>query len=85
MRKKAVYDLAIARVLRGMHEEGHIPRDVLANALDVPEMELTRIELGAEPLSGGGLVMLLDFSKLGYDEFMERVRAELPNAEKDVR
>lgn len=85
MRKKAVYDVAISRVLRDMHEEGHIPRDVLAGALDVPEMELTRIELGSEPLSGGGLVMLLEFSKLGWEDFLKRVHVELPNAEKDVR
>lgn len=85
MRKKAVYDVAIARVLRSLHEEGHIPRDVLAEALDVPELELTRIELGTEPLSGGGLVMLLDFVALSWDDFMGRVRAELPNAEKAVR
>ncbi|ESR25336.1 hypothetical protein [Lutibaculum baratangense] len=85
MRKKAVYDVAIAHVLRKLHDEGHIPRDVLAKALDVPELELTRIELGSEPLSAGGLVMLLEFSKLSWDEFLGRVQAELPAAEKSVR
>lgn len=85
MRKKAVYDVAIARVLRKLHDDGHIPRDVLANALDVPELELTRIELGSEPLTGGGLVMLMEFSGLGWDDFLKRVEVEMPEAEKAVR
>ena len=85
MRKKAVYDVAIAHVLRRLHDEEHMPRDMLAKALDVPELELTRIELGSEPLSSGGLVLLLEYSKLSWEEFLERVQAELPAAEKSVR
>jgi hypothetical protein len=47
-------------------------------------MAVSRIENGAEPLTAGGLILLLDVFDISWDEFLQRVRANLPEAQKRI-
>jgi hypothetical protein len=73
MHKRAVYDLAVATVVRELHLERRLSRGLVAQALEAPDLELTRIEQGSEPLSAGGLLLLLDHFQVGWPEFRQRV------------
>lgn len=85
MHKKETYDLAIGLVLRELHDEQRLPREKIADALGLPELAVTRIENGAEIMSAGSLVMLLDLFDLSWEEFMRRVKANLAKAEERIR
>jgi len=84
MHKRATYDLAIGRTLKQLHGERKAVRTKIAAALEITELAVTRIEIGEEKLTAGGLVLLLKLFNLSWDEFIGRVEANLPSAEADI-
>lgn len=84
MHKRATYDLAVGLVLRELHKEHHAMRERVAAALEVPELGVTRIETGEEPLTAGGLILLLGLFNLSWEEFMKRVESHLAEGESEV-
>ena len=84
MHKRATYDLAVGLTLRELHEERKVMRSKVAPALEVTELAVTRIETGEERLTAGGLILLLSFFGLSWDEFMRRVESNLGKAEADI-
>jgi transcriptional regulator with XRE-family HTH domain len=83
--KKETYNLAIGIVLQELHDERMLPRDKIAEALEVDELAVTRIEHGAETMSAGSLVLLLDLFDVSWEDFMRRVKANLDKAESRIR
>jgi transcriptional regulator with XRE-family HTH domain len=83
--KKETYNLAIGIVLQELHDERMLPRDKIAEALEVDELAVTRIEHGAETMSAGSLVLLLDLFDVSWEDFMRRVKANLDKAEARIR
>ena len=84
MHKRATYDLAVGLTLRELHEERKAMRSKVAQALEVTELAVTRIETGEERLTAGGLILLLSFFGLSWDEFMRRVESNLGKAEAEI-
>jgi transcriptional regulator with XRE-family HTH domain len=84
MHKKETYNLAVGLVLQELHNERKLSRDKIAEALEITELGVTRIEHGAETMSAGSLVLLLDLFDVSWDDFMARVRANLSNAEAQI-
>ncbi len=84
MYKQAAYNLAIGLTLEQLQEEQKIHRYQIADKLEISEMAVSRIENGAEPLTAGGLILLLDVFDISWDEFLQRVRANLPEAQKRI-
>lgn len=84
MHKRATYDLAIGLALRELHKEHHAMRERVAAALEVTELGVTRIETGEEPLTAGGLILLLGLFNLSWEEFMKRVEAHLAEGESEI-
>jgi transcriptional regulator with XRE-family HTH domain len=82
--KQAAYNLAIGLTLEQLHDEQRIQREKIAEALEISELAVTRIEHGAETLSAGSLVLLLDAFGISWDDFMARVKANLPEAQKRI-
>ena len=82
--KQAAYNLAIGLTLEQLHDEQRIQREKIAEALEISELAVTRIEHGAETLSAGSLVLLLDVFGISWDDFMTRVKANLPEAQKRI-
>jgi transcriptional regulator with XRE-family HTH domain len=82
--KQAAYNLAIGLTLQQLHEERRLQRDKIAEALEISELAISRIEHGAEALSAGGLVLLLDLLDISWDEFLTRVKANLPEAQSRI-
>jgi transcriptional regulator with XRE-family HTH domain len=82
--KQAAYNLAIGLTLEQLHDEQRIQREKIAEALEISELAVTRIEHGAETLSAGSLVLLLDVFGITWDDFMARVKANLPEAQKRI-
>jgi transcriptional regulator with XRE-family HTH domain len=82
--KQAAYNLAIGLTLEQLQEEQKIHRYQIADKLEISEMAVSRIENGAEPLTAGGLILLLDVFDISWDEFLQRVRANLPEAQKRI-
>ena len=85
MHKKETYNLAIGLVLQELHTEAKLQREQIAEALEISEMAVTRIEHGAETMSAGSLVLLLDLFDVSWDDFMRRVRANLQEAASQIR
>jgi transcriptional regulator with XRE-family HTH domain len=85
MHKKETYNLAIGLVLQALHAEAKLQREQIAEALEISEMAVTRIEHGAETMSAGSLVLLLDLFDVSWDDFMRRVRANLEQAASQIR
>lgn len=85
MHKKDTYNLAIGLVLQELHEEKKLPREKIAEALEIPEFGVTRVEHGSEPLLAGSLVLLLELFDVTWDDFIKRVRANLDKAEAQIR
>ena len=81
MYKKATYDLAIGFTLRELHDEQRIPRVEVAEALEIDELAVTRIETGEERMSAGDLLLLLELFDLSWDDFLGRVKSNLARAE----
>lgn len=84
MYKQAAYNLAVGITLGQLHAEQKIQRDKIAETLEVSELAVTRFEHGSEVLSAGGLILLLDIFGIGWDDFMTRVKANLPEAHKRI-
>ncbi|HKJ60719.1 MAG TPA: helix-turn-helix transcriptional regulator [Hyphomicrobiales bacterium] len=85
MHKKDTYNLAIGLVLQELHEEQKLRREKIAEALEITELAVTRVEHGSEPMSAGSLVLLLELFDVSWDEFIRRVRANLEKAEAQIR
>ena len=85
MHKKETYNLAIGLVLQELHAEAKLQREQIAEALEISEMAVTRVEHGAETMSAGSLVLLLDLFDVSWDDFMRRVRANLETAAAQIR
>ena len=81
MYKQAAYNLAIGLTLSQLHDEQRLQREKIAEALEISELAVTRIEHGAETLTAGSLVLLLDVFGISWDDFMTRVKANLPEAQ----
>lgn len=84
MHKRATYDLAVGLTLRELHEERKAMRSKVAQALEVTELAVTRIETGEERLTAGGLILLLRIFDLSWDEFMRHVESNLGKAEAEI-
>jgi transcriptional regulator with XRE-family HTH domain len=84
MHKRATYDLAVGLTLRELHEERKAMRSKVAQALEVTELAVTRIETGEERLTAGGLILLLRLFDLSWDEFMRHVESNLGKAEAEI-
>jgi transcriptional regulator with XRE-family HTH domain len=82
--KQAAYNLAIGLTLEQLHAEQRLPREKIADALEISELAVTRIEHGSEPLSAGSLVLLLDVFAISWDDFIARVKANLPEAQNRI-
>jgi len=85
MHKKDTYNLAIGLVLEELHHERLLPREKIAEALEMSELAVTRVEHGAETLSAGSLVLLLDLFNISWDDFLKRVKSKLDEAESHIR
>ena len=85
MHKKDTYNLAIGLALQELHNEQKLPREKIAEALEMSELDVTRIEHGSETLSAGSLVLLLELFDVTWDDFIQRVRANLDKAEAQIR
>lgn len=85
MHKKDTYNLAIGLVLQELHEEKKLQREKIAEALEISELAVTRVEHGSEPMSAGSLVLLLEMFNVSWDDFILRVRANLEKAESQIR
>ena len=85
MHKKETYNLAIGIVLQELHQERKLPREQIAEALEITELAVTRVEHGAETMSAGSLLLLLDLFDVSWDDFMKRVKANLVKAEAQIR
>jgi plasmid maintenance system antidote protein VapI len=84
MHKAAAYDLAVGRTLKGLHEERHVERAKLAEALEVSEFDVTKIEHGEVRLTAGELILMLELFKLDCKDFLDRVKMNLPGAESSM-
>ena len=85
MHKKETYNIAIGLVLQELHVEAKLQREQIAEALEISEMAVTRVEHGAETMSAGSLVLLLDLFDVSWEDFMRRVRANLDTAASQIR
>jgi transcriptional regulator with XRE-family HTH domain len=85
MHKKETYNLAIGLVLQELHTEAKLQREQIAEALEISEMAVTRVEHGSEIMSAGSLVLLLDLFDVSWDDFTRRVRANLDKAAAQIR
>lgn len=84
MHKRATLDLAVGLTLRELCEERLAIREQVAAMIEVTDLGVTRIETGEEPLSAGGLILLLGLFGLTWEEFVFRLRAHLPEAESEI-
>ncbi len=84
MHKRASYELAVGLALRELQEEHHAMRERVAEALEISDLAVTRIETGEEKLSAGGLILLLNLFNLSWDAFIARVQKHLPDAEAEI-
>lgn len=85
MHKKETYNLAIGLALQELHAERKMPREKIAEALEITELAVTRVEHGSETMSAGSLVLLLDLFDVSWDDFMQRVKTNLDKAESQIR
>jgi transcriptional regulator with XRE-family HTH domain len=84
MHKRAAYDLAIGLALRELQNEHDMGRERIAGALEVTELGVTRIETGEEPLTAGGLILLLGLFDMSWDAFMARVDRHRAQGESEI-
>lgn len=84
MYKQAAYNLAVGITLEQFHAEKKIQRERIAELLEISELAVPRIEHGAEPLTAGGLILLLDMLDITWEEFLARVKANLPEAQSRI-
>jgi len=70
--------------IRELHDERHIEREKLAEVLEITDLGVTRIENGAERMSAGDLVLVLDAFDISWDDFYARVKRNQDKAEKQM-
>jgi len=64
-----------------LHDESRLPREKVADVLEIDELTVTRIEIGEDRMSAGDLVLLLDLFDVTWDEFLAKVKSNLAKAE----
>jgi transcriptional regulator with XRE-family HTH domain len=84
MHNRATFDLAVGLALRELCEERGAMRDQVAAVLELNDLAVTRIETGEETLSAGGLILLLYLFNLTWEEFLQRLKEHLPDAESEI-
>ena len=84
MHKKATYNLAVGIVLRELQDERHVGRDKLATALETSDAEITQIENGDQRMTAGELILMLTTFDLSWEDFMQKVRNKLSEAEAKI-
>jgi transcriptional regulator with XRE-family HTH domain len=84
MHDKAVYNIAVGMTLKELHDERNIDREKLAEALDTDGQSISKMEYGREPMSAGELILMIDLFDLPWDDFLKRVRAKLPEAQRTM-
>lgn len=84
MHKKATYNLAVGIVLRELQDERHVARAKLATTLEISDAEITMIENGDQRMTAGELILMLSTFELSWEDFMQRVRNKLPEAEAKI-
>ena len=84
MHKKATYNLAVGIVLRELQDERHVDRTKLAAALETSDAEITLMENGDQRMTAGELILMLTTFELKWQDFMQRVRNKLPEAEAKI-
>jgi transcriptional regulator with XRE-family HTH domain len=84
MYKQAAYNLAVGMTLAQLQDEKKVDREKIADTLEISELTVPHIERGGEPLTAGGLILLLDVFGMSWDEFLARVKANLPEAQKQI-
>jgi transcriptional regulator with XRE-family HTH domain len=84
MYKQARYNLAIGLTLRQLHQERKLHRETIAEALEISEMAVSHIEQGAELLTAGGLILLLETLGMSWEDFIARVEGNLPAAHSQI-
>jgi transcriptional regulator with XRE-family HTH domain len=84
MYKQAAYNLAIGMTVAQLIDEKKVQREKIAEALDISELAIPHIERGGEALSAGGLILLLDIFGMSWDDFLARVKTNLPEAQKQI-
>jgi transcriptional regulator with XRE-family HTH domain len=82
--KKGTYDLAIGMTLHELQEERNIAREDMAKVLEISDLAVTRIENGAETMTAGDLVLLIEHLNITWEEFLERVRKNHQKAEEQM-
>ena len=85
MHDKAVYNIAVGMALKDLQDERNIDREKLAAALDTDGQSISKIEHGELRMTAGELILMMDLFDLPWDDFIERVRAKLPEAAKMMR
>jgi transcriptional regulator with XRE-family HTH domain len=82
--KRAQFELAIAETIRKLHGTSGLERKEIAQALEMPELEITRLENGSEPVSAGGLMILLELYDISWKDFVGKVAEELPGSRDQI-
>jgi len=85
MHDKAVYNIAIGLALKELHDESGLDRDELAKALDTDGQSISKIEHGSLRMTAGEMFLMIERFDLSWDDFIQRVRVKLPEAEKAMR
>ena len=81
MHKKATYNLAVGLTLKNLHDERHLERTKLAEALEISELSVNKIENGSERMTAGELILALELFDIPWADFIERIKTNLPKAE----
>lgn len=84
MSNKAIYNLAVGMTLRDLQEQRHIKRESLAEALEISDLAVTRIENGSERMTAGELILLIESQGLSWDDFLHRVKGKLDKAKAQI-
>lgn len=81
---RAEHELAVAYALQSLQQSHGLSRQRLADAMEISELEVTRLENGSESLSAGALIVLLKACEVPWKQFEAMVDAELPKAREQI-
>lgn len=85
MHKRATFEIASGKAFEAIQNEKQIPRDQLAAALEVDELEIPRICAGSDPLSVGVLLLFMKTYDVSFEDFHAKVLTMLEAAEAEVK
>lgn len=85
MHKRATSEIAASKAFGAIQQEKQIPRDQLAAALELEELDIPRIISGSEVLSAGMLVLFMQAFDVSWDEFHAKVLEMMDSAETEVQ